>query len=56
LVSTEMLGISGAAAPRFAKRYVNLREQIRQAALAVMDEVATRAYPSPEQSYNWHVT
>jgi 3-methyl-2-oxobutanoate hydroxymethyltransferase len=56
LVSTEMLGISGAAAPRFAKRYVNLREQIRQAALAVMDEVATRAYPSPEQSYNWDVT
>ena len=46
LVSTEMLGLSAGARPKFAKRYANLRQEISYAVRTFAEEVASGDYPS----------
>ena len=53
LVSTEMLGLSTGARPKFAKRYADLRSQIAMAAKTFADEVAEGEYPDHKHSYDW---
>lgn len=45
LVTHDLLGLSGAMTPRFAKRYAELGDAIRAAAESFSDEVRTRAFP-----------
>lgn len=51
LVTTDLLGLSEGAKPRFVKAYANLREQIADAAKAYQAEVRDGAYPGPEHGY-----
>jgi 3-methyl-2-oxobutanoate hydroxymethyltransferase len=51
LVMHDLLGLSGCAAPRFAKPYLNLWEEVSGAALSYVREVRERAFPGPEHSY-----
>jgi 3-methyl-2-oxobutanoate hydroxymethyltransferase len=55
LVSTEMLGLTNPNehAPRYAKRYADLRSEIDRAARTFADEVASGAYPDADHAYNW---
>jgi 3-methyl-2-oxobutanoate hydroxymethyltransferase len=55
LVSTELLGISAGPSPRYVRKYAELRPQISQAAQAFAADVATGAYPGPEESYHWSI-
>jgi 3-methyl-2-oxobutanoate hydroxymethyltransferase len=55
LVSSEMLGLSSGARPRYAKLYANLRDDIVHAAKVFVEEVALRSYPDPEHSYDWTI-
>jgi 3-methyl-2-oxobutanoate hydroxymethyltransferase len=55
LVSSEMLGMSSGPHPRYAKLYANLRGEVLKATKVFLDEVAARAYPAREQSYDWPV-
>ena len=55
LVSTEMLGLSAGARPKFAKRYANLRQEIGDAVQTFAQEVASGDYPSHEYSYDWAI-
>lgn len=55
LVSSEMLGLTSGPRPRYAKLYANLREEVLNAAKSFVGEVAGRAYPAAEQSYNWQL-
>jgi 3-methyl-2-oxobutanoate hydroxymethyltransferase len=51
LVMHDLLGLSGCPAPRFAKPYLNLWEEVGGAALSYLREVRERAFPGPEHSY-----
>jgi len=51
LVWHDFLGLTDGKAPKFVKRYADLREQITHAARAFQSEVANRQYPGPEHSY-----
>jgi 3-methyl-2-oxobutanoate hydroxymethyltransferase len=51
LVMHDLLGLSGCAAPRFAKPYLNLWEEVSGATLSYVREVRERAFPGPEHSY-----
>ena len=51
LVFHDFLGITEGKAPRFVKRYASLAEDIKVAAAAFAEEVATGAYPGPEHTY-----
>jgi 3-methyl-2-oxobutanoate hydroxymethyltransferase len=53
LVTTEMLGFSTGPRPRYAKAYADLRTTVVDAVRCFVDEVASGAYPSREQSYDW---
>lgn len=51
LVITDLLGLSEGKAPRFAKAYRNLREEIAGAAREFAAEVAAGTFPDAEHSY-----
>ncbi len=51
LVMHDLLGLTGCAAPRFAKPYLNLWEEVAAAALCYAREVRERAFPGPEHCY-----
>ena len=51
LVFHDLLGIYDGHAPRFAKRYGDLREQMVAGVTAYAEEVRTRAFPGPEHAY-----
>jgi 3-methyl-2-oxobutanoate hydroxymethyltransferase len=52
LVINDLLGLTAGKAPKFVKRYANVRELIGGAARTYADEVARGAYPGPENSYS----
>ncbi len=52
LVFHDLLGIYDGHAPRFAKRYANLRAEMARALACYADEVRARAFPAPEHSYS----
>jgi 3-methyl-2-oxobutanoate hydroxymethyltransferase len=55
LVSTEMLGLSAGPRPKFAKRYADLRSQIKEAVEAFALEVRDGTYPNHDYSYDWTI-
>ncbi len=52
LVWQDMAGLRGGKAPRFVKRYADLRGVLRGAVDQFSEEVRTGAYPGPEHSYD----
>jgi len=52
LVFHDLLGIYDGHAPRFAKRYADLRAQMVAGVAQYADEVRGRRYPGPEHSYS----
>ncbi|HEX9775820.1 MAG TPA: 3-methyl-2-oxobutanoate hydroxymethyltransferase [Actinomycetota bacterium] len=52
LVINDLIGFAGGKAPKFVKRYANVRDDVARAASAFMDEVARGDYPGPEHSYD----
>jgi 3-methyl-2-oxobutanoate hydroxymethyltransferase len=55
LVSTEMLGLSAGPHPKFAKKYTDLRSQIKMAVEEFGAEVRSGAYPDHDHSYDWSI-
>lgn len=51
LVWQDMAGLRGGRAPRFVKKYANLRETLGDAARAYASEVASGEFPAAEQSF-----
>ena len=51
LVWQDMAGLRGGRAPRFVKKYANLREDLADAAKAYAAEVAAGAFPAAEHSF-----
>jgi 3-methyl-2-oxobutanoate hydroxymethyltransferase len=51
MVWTDMVGLNTGPAPRFVKRYADLRSVIKGAAAAYAQEVADGIYPAPEHSF-----
>lgn len=51
LVTHDMLGLYGGVSPKFAKRYVQLSDQIMEALKGYKDEVESRAFPGPEHGF-----
>jgi 3-methyl-2-oxobutanoate hydroxymethyltransferase len=52
LVFHDLLGIYDGHAPRFAKRYANLRSEMVEAVREYAEEVRTRRFPGPEHVYS----
>jgi 3-methyl-2-oxobutanoate hydroxymethyltransferase len=52
MVWTDMAGMNSGPAPRFVKRYADLRGVLTEAARAYADEVANGTYPGPEHSFD----
>ena len=52
LVINDLLGLTAGKAPKFVKRYENVREMIGEAARTYAGEVARGEYPGPEHSYS----
>jgi len=52
LVITDLLGLSPDPAPRFVKRYADLRSLITEAASRFAKDVAEGHYPAPEHRYH----
>ncbi|HWC33882.1 MAG TPA: 3-methyl-2-oxobutanoate hydroxymethyltransferase [Mycobacteriales bacterium] len=52
MVWTDMVGLNNGPAPRFVKRYADLRSVISDAASAYAREVADGTYPAPEHSFD----
>jgi 3-methyl-2-oxobutanoate hydroxymethyltransferase len=52
MVWTDMVGLNSGPAPRFVKRYADLRGVITEAARAYADDVANGTYPGPEHSFD----
>ncbi len=52
LILHDLVGLYHGRAPRFAKRYMNLREDMLKALQAYDHEVRTHAYPEPEHTYS----
>lgn len=52
LVWQDMAGLNGGPAPRFVKRYADLRSVLDGAARSFADEVASGAYPAPEHTFD----
>ena len=50
LVTDDMLGMFERV-PRFVKRYENIAQTIAGAAKAYAEEVRTRSFPGPDQTY-----
>jgi 3-methyl-2-oxobutanoate hydroxymethyltransferase len=51
MVWTDMVGLNTGPAPRFVKRYADLRAVITEAATSYAREVADGTYPGPEHSF-----
>ncbi len=51
LVWQDMAGLRGGRAPRFVKKYANLRETLGDAARAYAADVSSGAFPAAEQSF-----
>jgi 3-methyl-2-oxobutanoate hydroxymethyltransferase len=51
LVTPDLIGLTGDPAPRFVKRYGQLRDTLAEAARAFAKDVADGSYPGPEHSY-----
>jgi 3-methyl-2-oxobutanoate hydroxymethyltransferase len=51
MVWTDMVGLNNGPAPRFVKRYADLRSVITEAASTYAREVADGVYPAPEHSF-----
>jgi 3-methyl-2-oxobutanoate hydroxymethyltransferase len=51
LVFHDLLGIYDGHAPRFVKRYADVREQMVKGVRAFADDVRARRYPEPEHGY-----
>jgi 3-methyl-2-oxobutanoate hydroxymethyltransferase len=51
MVWTDMVGLNTGPAPRFVKRYADLRAVITEAASSYAREVADGTYPGPEHSF-----
>lgn len=51
MVWTDMVGLNNGPAPRFVKRYADLRSVITEAASTYAREVADGIYPGPEHSF-----
>lgn len=51
LVWTDMAGLNGGKAPRFVKRYADLRSTLMQAARDYADDVRGGTFPAPEHSF-----
>jgi 3-methyl-2-oxobutanoate hydroxymethyltransferase len=51
MVWTDMVGLNSGPAPRFVKRYADVRGVITEAARAYAEDVAEGRYPGPEHSY-----
>ncbi len=52
LVWQDMAGLTDGPAPKFVKRYANVRGVLTDAVQEWADEVATRQYPGPEHTYS----
>jgi 3-methyl-2-oxobutanoate hydroxymethyltransferase len=52
LVWQDMAGLRGGKAPRFVKRYADLRGTLLQAARTYAGEVQGRTFPGSEHSFN----
>jgi 3-methyl-2-oxobutanoate hydroxymethyltransferase len=52
LVWTDMAGLNGGKAPRFVKRYADLRGTLLQAARDYADDVRGGSFPAPEHSFD----
>jgi 3-methyl-2-oxobutanoate hydroxymethyltransferase len=52
LVFHDLLGIYDGHAPRFAKRYAEMREQMTAGVAAYAAEVRERSFPAPEHTYS----
>lgn len=52
LVIHDLIGLTDGKAPRFVKRYADVRSTIADAAASFADEVARGTYPGPEHSYD----
>lgn len=55
LTGSDLLALSGGPYPKFAKAYVDVRQQFLHAARAFIDEVGSGAYPDPAHSYDWSI-
>ena len=51
LVWTDAAGMTEGRAPRFVKRYADVRRSLGDVARAYADDVATGAFPAPEHTY-----
>jgi 3-methyl-2-oxobutanoate hydroxymethyltransferase len=51
LVWQDMAGLRGGRAPRFVKKYADLRGDLQRAAQAYADDVAAGTFPAAEQSF-----
>jgi 3-methyl-2-oxobutanoate hydroxymethyltransferase len=51
LVFHDLLGIYDGHAPRFVKRYANIREAMTRGVRGFADDVRKRRYPAPEHGY-----
>ena len=51
LVTHDMLGLYGGVSPKFAKRYVQLSDQIMEALKGYKDEVENLTFPGPEHGF-----
>jgi 3-methyl-2-oxobutanoate hydroxymethyltransferase len=52
MVWTDMVGLNTGPAPRFVKRYADLRGVITEAAASYARDVADGSYPAPEHSFD----
>ncbi|MER5882549.1 3-methyl-2-oxobutanoate hydroxymethyltransferase [Streptomyces sp. NPDC001941] len=52
LVTTDMLGLTPGRAPRFSKKYTDLRAIMTEAARAYADEVVGGAFPAEEHTFH----
>lgn len=52
IVWQDLLGLTPDPAPRFVRRYANLRETMTTAVSAWVSDVESGAYPAPEHEYN----
>jgi 3-methyl-2-oxobutanoate hydroxymethyltransferase len=51
MVWQDMAGLNTGPAPRFVKRFADLRSVLADAARSYADEVTGGTYPAPEHSY-----
>jgi 3-methyl-2-oxobutanoate hydroxymethyltransferase len=52
LVTPDLIGLTGDPAPRFVKRYADLRSTLSEAAKQYAKDVAEGLYPAPEHQYH----